>query len=143
MNKHHKLLPRVLISLLGLALILMGLSEVMLGFVGASAPATITNIRREGGERSDGKPGRYTYNISYSFTLPDGRKMDGFTKKIGNSVFIKASGATATEVVKYFPQFPYLNALAQNTGLGAGQVVLMLAGTALIYLMNQKNKREE
>ena len=76
------MIPRILITLLGIALILTGISEVFLGFAGERADAVVTDIRREGGERTDGRPGRYTYNIGYAFTLSDGRTINGFTKKI-------------------------------------------------------------
>jgi hypothetical protein len=131
------LIPRILITLLGIGLIFMGASQVSLGFVGESAPAVITDIRREGGERADGKPGRYTYNISYTFTLPDGKEINGFTKKIGDSVYLKADG-TSTVRVRYFPVFPYINAMEPDTGFGAGQVVIILAGGFLIFFMNSK-----
>jgi len=48
----------------------MGVSQASLGFVGESAPAVITYIRREGGERTEGKPGRYTYNAMSVTHLP-------------------------------------------------------------------------
>lgn len=70
----HSIIARILITLLGIALVLMGVSQAILGFAGKSTSAVITDIRREGGERTDGKPGRYTYNISYTFTLPDGKE---------------------------------------------------------------------
>ncbi len=130
------LIPRVLVTLLGLGLIFMGASQAILGFVGKSASAVITDIRREGGERTDGKPGRYTYNISYSFILPDGKEINGFTKKIGDSVYLKADG-TSTVRVRYFTAFPYINAMERDTGLGAGQVVLMIAGGFLIFFINK------
>lgn len=133
----QKILPRILLSLLGLALILWGIGNTALGIVGGSASAVITSIRRVGGERADGKPGRYTYNISYTFTLPDGKKIDGFTEKIGDSVYLKADG-TSTVRVRYFPGFPYFNAMEKDTGFGAGQVVLILTGSFLIFFMNRK-----
>jgi len=46
------LIPRILVTLLGLGLIFMGASQAILGFVGKSASAVITDIRREGGERT-------------------------------------------------------------------------------------------
>ena len=131
-----KRIPRIWITLLGVGLIFMGASEIALGFFGESAPGVITGIRREGGERTDGKPGRYTYNISYTFTLPDGKEINGFTKKIGDSVYLKADG-TSTVRVRYFTAFPYINAMERDTGLGAGQVVLMIAGAFLIFFMNK------
>lgn len=131
------LIPRILITLLGICLIFMGMSQAVLGFIGKSTSAVITDIRREGGERTDGKPGRYTYNISYAFTLPDGKEIDGFTKHIGDSVYLKADG-TSTVRVRYFPAFPFINAMERDAGLGAGQAVLMIAGGLLIFLMNRK-----
>lgn len=138
MKRKHGLIPRILITLLGIGLIFMGASQIMLGFAGQSTSAVITSIRREGGERTDVRPGRYTYNISYAFTLPDGKEIDGFTKKIGDSVYLKADG-TSTIRVRYFPAFPYVNALERDTGPGVGQLVLILAGGFLIYAVNRKS----
>ncbi len=134
-----KRIPRIWITLLGVGLIFMGASEIALGFFGESAPGVITGIRREGGERTDGKPGRYTYHISYAFTLPDGKEIDGFTKKVGDSVYLKADGVSAVRV-RYFPFLPYINAMERDAGLGAGQVVLVFAGCALIFLINRAGR---
>ncbi len=134
------LIPRILITLLGIGLVFMGASEAILGFAGKSASAVITDIRREGGERADGNPGRYTYNISYTFTLPDGKKINGFTKKIGDSVYLKADG-TSTTRVRYFPAFPYVNAMEKDTGFGAGQFILILSGGTLMFLVNRKKAK--
>ncbi len=133
----HKNIPRILITVLGIALFLMGTSQIILGYAGKSTTAVITNVRREGGERADGKPGRYTYNISYSFKLPNGKVINGFTKKIGNSVYLKADG-TSTTRIRYFSFFPYINDMEQNTSLGLGQLVLILAGGFIIFFMNPK-----
>lgn len=110
----------------------------MLGFAGKSASAVITHIRREGGERTDGKSGRYTYNISYTFTLPDGKEINGFTKKVGDSVYLKADG-TSTVRVRYSPAFPYINAMERDTGIGVGQLIVIISGSALIFLVNRRN----
>lgn len=133
----HRLIPRILITLLGIALILMGVSEGILGLTGRRALAVVTDIRREGGERTDGRPGRYTYNISYTFTLSNGKIINGYTKKISDSVYLKADG-TSTVPIRYFPAFPYINAVERDTGFGAGQLVLILAGGILIILINSK-----
>jgi len=117
----------------------MGSSWIILGVVGKSVPAVITSIRREGGERTDGKPGRYTYNIGYAFTLPDGKEINGFSKKIGDSVYLKPDG-TSIVPVRYLPSLPFINAMEKDTGFGAGQLTLILAGTALIFLINTKNR---
>lgn len=133
----HKPLPRLLITVLGLAFILWGFSGVMLGLFGEETAAVITSIRREGGERNEVIPNRYTYNISYTFTLPDGKKVDSFTKKIGSSVYVKADGTT-TRPVRYFPAFPYINALEQDTGYGLRQLLLIFIGGFLIFAVNRR-----
>lgn len=60
-----------------------------LDFFGEPATAVVTHIRREGGERTDAVLGRYTYDISYTFTLPNGSKVEGFTKKVGDAVYLR------------------------------------------------------
>ncbi len=133
----QKLLPRILLTLLGVALISMGVSQLLLGFWGESTAAVMTNIRREGGERSESVPNRYTYNISYTFTLPDGREINGFTKKVSGPIFLKADG-TSTVMVRYLPVLPHINGLEEFSGFGGAQVVLILTGVFLIYFINIK-----
>ncbi|MCL6559996.1 MAG: hypothetical protein K6U74_14645 [Firmicutes bacterium] len=134
----HSIVARLLISLLGLALMLWGISTVTLWFAGESATAVITSIHREGGERSDGKPGRYTYSIGYTFTLSDGRRVDGSAKKIGGAVYVKADG-TSTAPVRYLKVAPFINTLEENTRPSFGQPALVVAGILLIIVMNRKN----
>ena len=132
-----KLLPRILISVLGSLFILWGVISIAMGVVGESTTAVITDIRREGGERNDGIPGRYTYIISYSFDLPDGKEIHGFYRKIGDAVYLKADG-TGRLPVKYFKAMPFINASATDAQLSIRQVILIGVGVLLIYLMNNK-----
>ncbi len=135
----RKRLPRIFIALLGAALILWGTGKIALGIIGAPETAVVTHIRREGGERTDVKPGRYTYNISYTFTLPDGKEIDGFTKRIGDGVYQKANG-TATVQIRYLPGFPYFSALESDVGMGAGPLILIVVGGVLAFLMVKPTK---
>ena len=128
---------RIMMTILGASFILWGVSTATLGFIGKEATAVITNIRREGGERTDGRSGRYTYNISYTFTLADGRSIDGFSKHIGDSVYIKATGKPTT-TVRYFSFLPHINALDNEVGLKPGQMILIAVGGFLIMVMNKK-----
>lgn len=137
--KSSKLLARIFITLLGFAFIVWGLATISLGFIGKDGKAIITDIRREGGERNEVKRGRYTYNISYTFTLPNGKSVNGFTKKISDAVYLKADGKTKTSV-KYFSFFPYINAMEQDTNLGLGQLILIAVGFFLIFIMNKRKK---
>jgi hypothetical protein len=66
MKRKSGIIPRILISLLGLGLILMGSSEIMLGMTGKSTTGVITSIRREGGERDDS---HYPHKVFSSLPL--------------------------------------------------------------------------
>lgn len=132
-----KHLPRILISLLGAAFILWGAMSVALGVFGEQTTASVTHIRREGGERTDVKPGRYTYNISYTFTLPGGKEIHGFTKKIGDAVYLKADD-TGRIAVRYFKEMPYINAPEENPPFSLKSLLLLGTGVFLIVQMNRK-----
>ena len=136
-SNSKNILPRLLITLLGIAFILWGITDIMLGLYGKSATAVITNIRREGGERNETIRGRYTYIISYSFTLPDGKSINSYTRKIGNSVFLKPDGKSKV-IVKYFSFFPYINVPEQDTKPGLSQLILVAIGGFLTYIMNKR-----
>jgi hypothetical protein len=138
----HGITARILISLLGAAFIVWGAGLIALGTAGERTSAVITAIRREGGERNIGKSGQYLYNIGYTFTLPDGRKINGISKKTGNGVYVKADGSS-TRRVRYFSAFPYFNALEEETGFGVGQVGLMFVGVVLIVLVNRKGSAKK
>lgn len=133
-------LTRVLMTLIGVTLIAYGVSTVALGFVGAKATGVITNVRRQGGERDEAVPGRYTYGIGYRFTLPDGRTIEGSDTKVGGSAYVKASG-TSIAKVRYFKSFPHINVLEGHSGFNAGQVVLIAAGALIVYAVNSKPRR--
>jgi len=123
-------------------LILFGLLHVSLGFIGEKDTAFITNIRRQGGERNESVPNRYTYAVSYSFTLPDGKEIDGFTYKIGNSVYVKVSKSNMSTVpVRYLKVMPQINALESDAGLRAGNLIIIVTGILIIKLIKPRKKK--
>ena len=133
-----RILSGILLSLLGLALILWGAGTVALGLTGDTAVGVITSVRREGGERTDGKPGRYTYVVGYDFPLPDGTRVSGFSRKIGNSVYRKADG-TSPITVRYWSAVPFLNCPEEAAHFSVGQVILIGAGIfLLVYVRKRK-----
>lgn len=133
------LATRIFITLLGIGFVLYGISTISLGLFGKKGTAVITNIRREGGERDEVIRGRYTYIISYTFELPGGKSVDGISRTIGNSVFMKADGKSKRSV-RYFEFFPYINALADDTKPGLGQLIFVTIGCFLIYIINRRQK---
>ena len=136
-GSNKKIVVRFFITLLGIAFIFWGLASMTLGYIGEKGTAVITNIRREGGERNEIQRGRYTYNISYTFNLPNGRSVNGLSKRIGDATFLKADGKSKASV-RYFSFFPYINALEKDTRPGAGQFILVAAGCFLVFIINRR-----
>lgn len=130
-SKRKNILIKVVITIIGIMFVLWGTSLVTLGFIGKTNIATITHVRREGGERNEGIGGRYLYNISYTFKLSNGKTIDGFTKEINNGAYVKNPNTITT--VKYFEFFPYINALVEDSNLGLAQVIYIGTGILLIY----------
>ncbi|MDP3058084.1 MAG: hypothetical protein Q8N36_01295, partial [bacterium] len=85
----------------------------------------------------DGKPNRYTYSIGYSFTLPDGRTIHGYTQKIGDPVFLKPTG-TDVRSIRYIKNAPYINALESDTKPNLGHLTLIITGAFLIVIINKR-----
>lgn len=108
------LFARVLVTSIGVAFVIWGLTLPLLGFVGERGTAVIDTVRREMGERNEVIVNRYTINIGYTFTPPGGKAISGFSRRIGNPVYVKARGS-ATAPVRYFSFFPYINALEEDT----------------------------
>ena len=127
---------RVLITLLGVALILQAVVSSALGIIGERGAAVVTHIRRELGERNETIPNRYTYMISYTFTTPDGQVVNDSTRHIGGAIYVKASGKQQVPV-RYLRSFPIVNALEQDTGLSWGKFALLSIGVFLILVMNR------
>jgi hypothetical protein len=131
----------ILVIFVAVILIIYGLIHISLGIVGEKDTAIITNIRRQGGERNEAVPNRYTYSISYSFTLPDGKEIYGSTYKIGNAVYVKVSKSDMINVpVRYFKAFPQINALESDAGIKLGSFIIIGAGIVLIKLIKPRKK---
>lgn len=140
-KRNNKFGPN-LVTFIGVLFILYGLMRICLGLMGEADTAFITSIRRQGGERSDTRPNRYTYSIGYAFTLGGGKKIDGFTYKIGGPVYMKVTGTgTGSLTVRYLKAMPQINAPESDAGLTIGNIVIIGAGLAMIKLVRPK-KRE-
>ncbi|MDD2481742.1 MAG: hypothetical protein PHC44_03450 [Lutispora sp.] len=142
-NVNKKFGP-VFVTIIAIMLILYGLIHISLGIVGEKDTAIITNIRRQGGERNESVPNRYTYVVSYSFTLPNGKKVDGFTYKIGSAVYVKISDSNISMApVKYLNALPQMNALESETGFKMGNIIIIGTGIVIIKLIKPKSKSKK
>lgn len=140
-SKYDNAVARILITLLGLLLVLWGVGSVVLGVVGERDTAVITSIRRQGGERNDSKPGRYTYSVGYTFTLPNGKRVDSSTTKISSAIFLRADG-TSTTPVRYLKSAPFINTMEEDTKPSIGQLALVAVGNFLIIVMNKRRENQ-
>lgn len=127
---------RILITSIGLLMVLMSIILSMLGIIGEKSAGLITDVRREMGERTDTKPGMYTYNISYSFEMPDGKTIYGSSKKIRDGVYLKKPNTMVN--IRYLKFFPYINALEQDSMLDMGKFIMIATGGVLIFVVNKK-----
>lgn len=131
---HRKVSGRILISIIGALLIIYGISMLLLGITGEKSMAVITDVRREGGELPYARSGKYMYNMSYTFELPNGEVFYGYTKKISDGVYIKKPNTVVN--VKYLEIFPHFNALEEDTRFDAGKLILVAFGLSLIIIVN-------
>ena len=138
----HRLIPRILITILGAVMILVGFNNIALEFFGEETSAVITSVRRVGGERNEAVPNRYTYSIGYEFTLPDGRKISGSTERIGDSVYLKPGKSSFTRV-RYYSFLPFINTLESETGLNLGSILQIFFGGLLCILVNRRGQNEK
>jgi hypothetical protein len=141
-KKSSGVFAQVLITTIGAAILAWGLILPVLRIAGQRGTAVIDTVRRELGERNEVIPNRYTYNIGYSFTLPDGRKINGFSRRIGDAVYFKAGGSS-TAPVRYFSFFPYINALEEDTEPNYRHLILIVTGAFLIYIVNRHKKKQK
>ncbi|MEA4846702.1 MAG: DUF3592 domain-containing protein [Clostridiaceae bacterium] len=139
----NKKIGLIIVIFTAVIFIAFGLIRISLGFIGEKETAVITDIRRQGGERDDPKPNRYNYAVGYSFTLPDGKKINGSTYKIGDSVYIKIKNSNAGMVnVRYLKAFPQINAIESETGLYMGNIIIIGAGAVMISLIKPRKTRK-
>lgn len=124
------------ITLIGVGLLLHPVVSLLLGVYGSQASAVITNIRRELGERGEVVPNRYTYIVSYTFTTTDGQTVSDYSRKIGDAIYIKASGQSRTPV-RYFAFCPLFNTMERDTQFNWGKIVMFMAGVLLIIAVNR------
>ena len=107
---------------------------------------TVTEIRRQGGERGETIRNRYNYGVGFHFFLPDGHRVEGATTVVGSS--FSAGIAKGPVRVLYFPFLPYINSLEQQTHVSIHSALLLGVGCLLIRIavtnpLNTKKRRKK
>lgn len=127
-----KVATKVFLIFIGIGLSLYGMMMPLLSVLGERTPGMITVVRREGGERDEAIPNRYSYSVGYEFLLDDGTVISGNTKVIGNAY--NAGISRGQTSIRYLKIFPYLNALESDTALSVGHVILLAVGVFIVII---------
>ena len=127
-----KIVVKIFLIIIGIGLSLYGMMMPLLSVVGERTQGTITVVRREGGERDEATPNRYSYSVGYEFLLDDGKVISGNTKVIGNAY--NAGISKGQTFIRYLKIFPYLNALESDTDLSIVHVILLAVGVSIIVI---------
>jgi hypothetical protein len=135
MNAAHRktIFWRIIISAVGLALMIMALSNLLLFIVGLHATACIST-RRYGGERQGAvNENRYTWYVDYTFTADSGLTYEGHLTKLGS-----ATNVSVENKVRYFSFAPFINTLEDTARPNLGQLVMFAAGAFCLVVMNSR-----
>lgn len=137
-SKAAKRFWQVFISLIGVVLVLLALFNLSLFFFGETAQVKVS-VRRYGGS-DDGKPPdqRYQWSVDYTFTDKSGIIQSGHTTKRGSDISVKTDKS-----VYYFSFAPYINAPESEAKPSYPQVLYIILGSSLIFIMNRKKKKTE
>jgi len=126
----------VVISLVGLSMLLLGLGNSLLFFVGNTTAAHIETRRFGGSTDQYPASGRYEWVVNYSFVAEDGKTYEGNTRRRGHDL-----GVSVERTVYYLPQAPVFSALEREVRPNPGQLVLVVLGLFLIVVVNKPPKR--
>ena len=127
-KKKGSIWGRLLLIVVGLALVILGLRGPVLGAIGGSASAVITDVSLADSEEHE-------YQVTYRFTV-DGKAFTGsWSQEALNVTTLPGEGSTIG--VRYLPQWPAMNVPARDATPSIGSLLLSLLGVALI-LFNSK-----
>ena len=132
-----KIFWKIVISLVGIALILIAMSDISLFFFGESTTASI-ETRRVGGA-NHGRPSsqRYVWSVHYTFKDKDGILHDGYTATTGSDFSTKIS----SDRVYYFPFAPFISALKIQAEPSFIHLIYVIIGVFLVVIMNKRRKK--
>ena len=126
----NKIVPKIFLLIIGIGLSLYGMMMPLLSVIDERTPGMITVVRREGGDRDEAIPNRYSYSVGYEFLLDDGTVISGNTKVIGNAYNAGISKGQAS--IRYLKILPYVNALEADTTLSVEHVILIAVGVFIV-----------
>ncbi len=133
-----RLATRIFLVLMGLLLTAYAVLAPTLKVVGERTMGTITEIRRQHGERDEATPNRYEYGVGYHFVLPDGRKIYGSATVVGSAT--SAGIPKGPTRVRYLAAWPRINMLERETGFNIGHLIIGGVGILMLVLTFKRAK---
>jgi hypothetical protein len=135
-GKVKKTFWRIVISMVGVGLLLLPVSNLALYFIGEQATVFGVNTRRFGGA-DNGRPANahYEWVIGYSFKDKTGTAHSGHTRRRGGYMETKIESKAY-----YFPSAPFINALEKEAEPNFGQPIMLFLGVLLLYVLNKKKR---
>lgn len=121
----------LMIKLIVVMLVLFGLFGPSLRWLGLSARAQITEVRRTGGTEPQ-LLHRYWFSIGYEFTAADGRRYSAHSRSLTPDT--GPQSYRRFEPVFYLAAFPRLNVLARDAGPHAGTAAILAIAALLLWL---------
>ena len=134
--KGSGIVPRVLLTIVGIVLIMITVSDLSL-FLFGKVTNTEMSVRRFGG--SDYPVGdnlRYQYSVDWEFWV-DGTEYQGHATQIGSP-----TGIDVSNEVRYFPFAPWVSNLKDSTDPSPLHLVPVILGAFIIVAMNRKSFRD-
>jgi hypothetical protein len=137
-GKASNIFWRMMITLIGLALVFVAVSGFLLYFFGETAAADVSVRRLRGADNGKPYEQRYQWSIYYSFYDDEGVLREGSTERRGSDISVEVD-----DTAYYFPKAPYIHVLESNARPGFSQLFLVALGVFLIVVVNIPRKREK
>ncbi len=135
-SKSSSVVWRIILSFIAVAMILLSLRNISLYFIGDKTFANVTTTRRGGSNDGAVSSARYEWSVDYTFTDSNGTTHNGHTTVRGSDT----SSGSISPVVYYYSFAPFLNALEMDASPNLGQLILVVLGVFLLFVMNKKKK---
>lgn len=137
-SKTGKVFIRIVITLVGVALIFLAARDVGLTVIGKTATATVTTKQyNDSPDFNEPIELQYKWKVSWTFTA-DGKEYSGSDNVKGS-----ATNVIHGNTVYYYPFAPQINSLYAKDAAGVGTVVLTVLGLLLIIIANRKTKKSK
>lgn len=128
----RSLLGRIAMVLVGLLLLLFGLSQQLLLVAGDTTTATVTDVQIE---TDDDDPTERYYDVRYRFSVKGTTYTGSYNISVGSG---RAPSKGSTVRVAYLGFLPSVNARDDGIGLGVTGLLMMAVGGLLIFLQFRK-----